>query len=558
MRSAIIASEVEAKLLARRPSDLDAIAKVTRVGPYRILPRDKVHLHSVYLDTNDFALTRHGIAVRLRRNGKEWEATAKWAGTVKGDVHERPELNVSLSQRPSLPFQLPEGRLRAQLLAFTSGRPLEAILRSSIMRRRFDVVAIDAGRRATVLAELALDRVQLRSPKGSASASYCEVEIECIKGDRRDVRSLARLLERAFSLDPSPDTKFSLGMKRVYGGEILDPVVTNIADADSLAAAVRKVVWRHLVQLRLNDPGTRLGRDPEALHDMRVAVRRLRAVLRAFPEGFQNRQRERFRAELRWLGGVLGTVRDVDVQLERLAMARTTAPPRHRAAVAGLQEFLRLDRRRRRKTMIESLESSRYLNLLLRIDQFSRSRPPSRRDLPAAQPAAAIGRRAVKGAFQHLVKGGSRAQSTLTPEDLHAVRIRAKRLRYILEFLADLTGKPGSRLVRHLVALQDLLGRYHDSVVAADSIQHYVDAQGVQGKPGHLLALGALVGSHLRDAEIWRNRFDRTWKRFCRKRTQRELQAVLERLETLSQQSTAETKRQRPPGHRARNVSRAA
>ena len=77
------------------------------------------------------------------------------------------------------------------------------------------------------------------------------------------------------------------------------------------------------------------------------------------------------------------------------------------------------------------------------------------------------------------------------PEDLHALRIRAKRLRYLLEFLQELTGKPGRLLVKRLTELQDLLGSYHDAVVAADFVRTYVESAGAQLPPASMVALGA-------------------------------------------------------------------
>ena len=113
--------EMEAKLLVPTTTALRAIARLTHLGPYPLRPRGAVRLHTSYLDTPGLTLARNGVAVRLRRHGRQWEATVKWAGQVKGDVHERPELTIALPSPPVLPFLPPPGPLHTQLAALVDG-----------------------------------------------------------------------------------------------------------------------------------------------------------------------------------------------------------------------------------------------------------------------------------------------------------------------------------------------------------------------------------------------------------------------------------------------------
>src|SRR5512147_1507871 len=113
---ASVPDEVEVKLEAT-PEALDALARQRAVGAYRLRPRRAQALHTVYLDTPTHALAHAGVALRLRRDGHRWEATAKWPGRVDGALHARPELTVGLTGEPTLPFVLPEGPLRDHLRA---------------------------------------------------------------------------------------------------------------------------------------------------------------------------------------------------------------------------------------------------------------------------------------------------------------------------------------------------------------------------------------------------------------------------------------------------------
>ena len=212
------ALEIEAKLLAPRESDLRAIARLERIGDYRLRPRDAVRLYSVYLDTLDFDLARHGVALRLRRHAGSWEMTAKWGGRVAGVVHERPELTVPLAAAPRFPFR-PDRKLQPQLDRLIAGRALVPILVTHIYRRRIDVIA--AGVEKAPVAELALDRVCLRPPQGRTPVvKYCEVEIERLRGPRRHVLLLAQLLRQRFSLQPSTESKFARGVTALYGADL--------------------------------------------------------------------------------------------------------------------------------------------------------------------------------------------------------------------------------------------------------------------------------------------------------------------------------------------------
>ncbi len=219
-----VTSEIEAKLLTPRESDMRSIARLTRIGPYPLRPRAAAHLHSVYVDTASLTLARHGVALRLRRCGGQWEATAKWEGHVRGAVHERPELTIQLPAPPRMPFSLPEGALHTRLAALVAGRVLQPVLITDIYRRRLEVLPRGATGKEEPVAELALDRVHLRGPAGGRSEDkYLEVEIELRHGQRRDVTAVARLLRQRFDLVPSRDSKFSRGLALLYGAGVVRP-----------------------------------------------------------------------------------------------------------------------------------------------------------------------------------------------------------------------------------------------------------------------------------------------------------------------------------------------
>jgi CHAD domain-containing protein len=264
------------------------------------------------------------------------------------------------------------------------------------------------------------------------------------------------------------------------------------------------------------------------------ATRRLRAALRIFAAGIPTGLHRTLSRKLQWLGRLLGQVRDLDVQLARLDDFTTTAPAGFRPALGCLRDYMEKKRERCRAEMLAGLDSPRYVRLLLQLETFAHAPAGGRpRAAAAREPIATAGRRAIKKAFRRLRQRGKGIKAMPRPEDLHALRMRAKRLRYLLEFLSELTGKPGRRLVRRLTALQNLLGSYHDAVVAADIARVYVETLGRQLAPSQIVALGALVATELRVAEQKRADFESTWRRFARRRTAADCRAVVRRLRNL-------------------------
>ena len=530
MTAAEVPAEVEVKLEAAAADDLRHIAQLRSLGRFRLRGRGVQRLHSIYLDTRDHALTRAGIALRVRRNGRAWEATAKWMGRVAGALHERPELTVELTGEPAAPFKLPDGPLRMHLTAVVLGRRLAPILVSEVQRQLRDLLPADDPT-AEPLAEVALDTVALHAPNGTAAGTpYHEVEVEQRAGATRDLTELSRQLQERFGLIPSHASKFTRGYAALYGADALSKQPPTIQAGDSVGDAARKIVAAQLARLRTADPGTRLGREPEPLHEMRVAVRRLRAAVRTFADGFPSRLRATLPDELRWIGQELGAVRDLDVQLANVAWhARHRAPPARRRLHA-FRHHLERERGVHRAALMAALDSPRYFRLLATLERFGASAAPRRRHGAAARPVAAVGRRAVKRVMSKMIKNGDAIGELPEAEDLHALRIRAKRLRYLLEALQPISGSPGKKLIRKLIRLQDVLGRFNDAIVAATFVRAYRDGAASATNDVSRRPLTALADAELRRAGAAQGDFARAWRRFTAKGTARQRRKLLEDL----------------------------
>ena len=229
--------------------------------------------------------------------------------------------------------------------------------------------------------------------------------------------------------------------------------------ASTPARGARAPRWRRSTpRLLANDPGVRIGDDPEDVHQARVATRRLRSDLRTFGTGRRPRRGTRsLRDELKWLGGLLGTVRDDDVLLERLeGRLADAAPGRPRRRASGCSTGCASTGPARAPSCSRPCARPRTLVLLDRLVAAARTIPSSG-DARRPRPRARRPRRGSRG------RSCATRSTTLgddpPDEELHAVRIRAKRCRYAAEAVAPAVGKPAKRFAAAVAEVQEVLGR---------------------------------------------------------------------------------------------------
>jgi CHAD domain-containing protein len=214
---------------------------------------------------------------------------------------------------------------------------------------------------------------------------------------------------------------------------------------------------RHqLAKIERHDPGTRLGRDPESLHDMRVGVRRLRALLRAGRELVASDTAE-LDERLKELGRILGEVRDLDVLLARLDAEAAELGGEDAKRAASLLAALRTERSGSRSRLLGALRSDEYLALL---DDTARTID----ELEPSGSVATLDELTDKAAAK-LRKAVRKLPEEPANEELHAVRKKGKRARYA----GELAGR--ERLVKRAKKLQDVLGEHQDAVVAAERLR---------------------------------------------------------------------------------------
>jgi triphosphatase len=453
-----------------------------------------------YLDTEDWRMARAGFVLRTRRRGRNDEITLKDTQAAQaGGLRQRLEITEELTDAgvAALGHDGPVGR---RVHAVAGRRAVRQVLQVRTRRRPFvlRVGGVDA-------AELALDDTMIMVGNGQRPMQLRRVEVEVLPEWQDALEPVVHQLQAACGLRPATLSKFEAGLLAlgavIPGPPDLGP--TDIGPDVTLGELAYAVLRRQLAVLRAKEPGTRLGEDVEELHDMRVATRRLRAALDLFVDVLPVRATT-FRNELGWMASALGTVRDLDVQLEALdGMAATVAvwsdvfgsddhdPLRHLASLlSGARDLARAD-------MLAALDSVRWDRLLNGMASMVQQ-GPLRRSTASRLPAAVAVPDLVNARHAAVTKAARRAKRTGRAADFHRVRIRCKRLRYSLEFTGELYGGRTSRYTRRLTGLQNQLGLMQDAEVAAARLAALAVGD------GHLPAatvfvMGTVAEHHRRD-----------------------------------------------------------
>ena len=250
---------------------------------------------------------------------------------------------------------------------------------------------------------------------------------------------------------------------------------------DPMSEAGRKTFRFHYRRMLYNEPGTRLGERIEALHDMRVATRRMRAAFRVFGDYYRPKDVAPYLKGLKRTGRTLGPVRDLDVFRNKIQAHLATLPESEQGSLDNLLDTLEKRREAAREQMIAYLDGEKYAKFKERFGEFveiegmgSRSfsvddGTPIPYRMRHVAPVAVYERLAAVRAYDEWVS----IPNPPLPR-LHALRIACKRMRYTLEFFQEVLGPSTKELIAEIVTMQDHLGDLQDAVVASDILRDYL------------------------------------------------------------------------------------
>jgi CHAD domain-containing protein len=308
--------------------------------------------------------------------------------------------------------------------------------------------------------------------------------------------------------DVPPEETARLALERLEVARAAD-----VGTDDPWAEAGRKVIRFHLVRMLGHVPGVVAGKDPEDVHAMRVAGRRIRAAWRVFGDAFQSEPRRRYRRDLRAIGSSLGAVRDLDVMLEILGTYTGQRPVRQRPALEPLRAAWRGERDARHAELVDLLRSTMFERFVAEYATLATEVGRDARPIAPNEPASVRTRMpsTMWDAYQAVwaFEGDLQAADMVT---LHQLRISSKWLRYTLEFVRAPLEPEATTLLRRVVALQDHLGDIHDLHGAATLAHDFIERTGGLGRAERSATMRLERHLDARTARLQRD-LGPTWRR---------------------------------------------
>lgn len=452
--------ETELKLQVP-PAQLEKMRQHPALAEHASGDAQEHQLIDTYYDTLAHDLWKQGLTLRVRETGGTWIQTVKTAAASAPGLHQRGEWECALpdaTPQPALLARQIKQDALSQRLADAEAR-LVPIFRNVTRRTTWQLRWPDGDE-----VECALDAGRIES--GGHNTEIAELELEIKRGSTTHLFELALALHADIPLRMSNDSKAARGfaMLEPSSAQAVKAQPVDLDKHATLEDSFQLIGLNCLQQMEANVPGV-LQQSVESLHQMRVGLRRLRALLDMFgklivppPEIAQG---------LDWLAGAMGATRDWDVLADAtLERVQGLDPDALRQAARARADKLH-------KELLATLQSSRFTQVLLstngwlharqwRMDgQLSRTSPLAMRATKACQPLL---RKAEKRLSRRIASFDGK-----DPRQRHRIRIRiaAKKARYGAEFFRDLLpAKEVKRFVNQLSTLQDCLGTLNDLAVA--------------------------------------------------------------------------------------------
>ena len=455
--------ETELKL-SLSPEVANRILRYKGLKSLRRGRRAKRHLVSTYFDTPRHALRKSEIALRVRDNGSGRQQTIKapfrgpaglqnfreWTVAVNGDCP-----NLRAVDDPELARRLARRRYEKRLgPVFTTDFEREAV-RIRTGGAEFEL-AVDQG------------VIRAETPGGRVEEPICEAEFELLSGDPARMFDVALKLCEAYDIRLGHLTKaqrgYALARPALRPRPVKAPKVS-LTEEMSVGDAFNFIIAGALEHMFANEIPTLEGR-AEGVHQTRVAMRRVRAALRAFKRVLPYDKRKAFNGEFRWFQQRLAPARDWQVFLGETLPRVASAARGRDEAVERLRRVARRESRRAVREAAACLESRRYARLLLQFERWIASLEKEAGSRALGEPVKPFAVGVLRRTWRYFLED-TRPLSRIPDEDLHEIRKRGKKARYATQFFNSLWSGPDVLPFMKLMGrFQDSLGKTNDAIVA--------------------------------------------------------------------------------------------
>ena len=421
---------------------------------------------------------------------------------------------------PGFAADLPAGALRDDLAAVLSPRRLLPLVTSRVRVRT--VAVLDDEEKTTL--RVRVERGESSQPEsGELHEPAPRVVLVPVRGYERERLRVARFLGEECGLLPDSSSELAHALEPLgrTPGDYAPRFELGLDPAMPARDAARAIHLSLLESMLRNQEGTRRDLDSEFLHDFRVAIRRTRSALTQIREVYPALDVERFKEEFRWLFLETGPTRDLDVHRLHMEICKRGLAEEVRADLDPLEEFLARKRKRARDRLLGALDSERYRRLVEEWRAFLTGEPAGALfSRNAERPVREVASQRIWRICRRMVKRGRPIGDDAPAAVLHEVRIRAKKLRYLLEFFRSLYPEQEiAGLVVELKRLQDNLGDFNDYQVQRKSLERFAGEMAEEGSAPvrTQLAMGRLLAQLEARQAAERSRIAERFERFASK-----------------------------------------
>ena len=508
--------EIEFKFILTEGCSVDALKQTLENLSAKVSSATNFSIYDRYFDTDDWWLHRAGVSLRIREIDRKVFMTLKSLTPITNGVASRLELEEPLPVSSIQSIELPQPELLPDWLHDFCGYKSFRLL--------FDVETqrsvLDLNISKSTCIKACVDKTRIHSKEGEVKK--IEIEFELQRGNIDEARIFADNVADRLGLTSNQKSKFKHGLSvsGLIPPKMRKPSKYTFKPNERTVDAAFHVLRRNFDAFCWNEPGTRLGFDPEYLHDMRVAIRRLRAALEVFSDALPKKRVRWLEKELKWIARTLGQVRDLDVHIQNLDAERSQLKEADSKHLEAFRRWLMRKREQARESLLQMFNSERYGIFTQRFERYLNRGPStvSKKSL-ASKPIKRIAPAWLDKRLKKVKNRGDAIHEDSLAEHLHKLRIHCKKLRYLGEILHPLYNKPIKKFTKRVTNLQDVLGEYQDAGVAQKTLDRFLATKDERIHHSIPAAVHQILSKHYdRTAMDSKKRFFETWKEFSEKK----------------------------------------
>jgi CHAD domain-containing protein len=509
--------EIELKFIIPGTLAEAAVVNCLRQNKYRIDKITPLKNIDIYMDTTDWALLKNKLSLRYRLSNSTAMYTLKSVSAIEDGIAKRMETELVLKKPAHPPTDIPIKTLRKQVNEVIYPRKLMEQILIRTNRHRYLVESPEGARFELSFDTSSFAADALFRPKRASLVHQLEAEI--IEGSEAALESMAKLISDTFHYSKATQTKLEIAITQLKIEPLIKKVPENLKVKldDRLDTALKKILAVEFRWLEEQLSGVISDRDPEFVHQARVATRRMRSALILFHNAIPEATAIYFEDRLKWLGGLFGEVRDLDVFIINLTGYKGMIESFSKKKRKTLESLVVKQRRIPLKALSDALKSRRFKNFETRMTKFLAEPCMDCQELPTAmKPIREVAPPMITQKFDNVLEQSKKALSNPKLNEFHALRIQMKRLRYTFEFLAPPYGGAFDEVIHRTVEIQDCLGELQDTVFNQKLITHILeDWEGKLVDADLIFILGEIYQYQGEIARERQKTFKQLWEHFC-------------------------------------------